>query len=196
MTATLYNFRKDHFPTTVLEWSDIDTKFRKILNSYTDSYGEKEGSHCWRINNTVEKDKVHHFSVNGKVLALNPCQLGFVQAHKCYTKQPVDGHNYNTRYRKRKNKLTISHVCGNSLCINGNHMKIETQSINSQRFKHHNILKRLERIHRRNKNIETKYKKLTGEYFINELSLDDNDENYFVCTHSPVCYIMTGKIIE
>ena len=73
-------------------------------------------------------------------------------------------------------------------------MKIESQSINSERYKHHNKLKKLERIYRRNKNIETKHKKLTIQYFINQIGLDDSDENYFVCTHSPICYIMTGKI--
>lgn len=195
MTSILYEFKASHLPTTDNEWSLIDDEFKRIVNSYTDTYGDEEYPCCWRINNTQEKNKVHHFSINGKGKTLNVCQLGFVRAHKCYTKQPPDRHNYNTRYRN-KNNLTISHICGNSLCINGNHMKIEPQSINSERFKHHNKLKTLERKCRRNNNIKTKYMKLTGEYFINQLNLDESDENYFHCTHSPVCYIMTGKIID
>jgi len=195
MTAETYNFRTDHFLTTDEEWKEIDNEFNRIKTSYTDTYGEQQGICCWRLNNTTERDKIYHFKINGKVTVLNPCQLGFVQAHKCYTKQPEEKHNYNTRFRERKDKLTISHVCGNSLCINGNHMKIEIQSINSERYKHHNKLKKLERIYRRNTDIETKYKKLTIQYFINQISLDDNDENYFICTHSPICYIMTGKIV-
>lgn len=193
MTARLYKFKRDHFPTSKQEQREINKAFKRIKNSYTDTYGPKRGNCCWRLNNTVEINKFYHFKINNKVTTLNPCQLGFVKVHKCYTKQPQNEHNHNTSYRERQNKLTISHVCGNSLCINGNHMKIEPQSDNSERFKHHNILKRLERMYRRNKNINTKYKKLTGAYFINKLSLDDSDENYFHCTHSPVCYIMTGK---
>lgn len=127
MTAKTYNFKTDHFPTNRAEWSVINNEFNRIVNSYTDTYGDEEDICCWRLNNTVEKDKVYHYKINGKVTVLNPCQLGFVQAHKCYTKQPEERHNYNTRYRERKNKLTISHICGNSLC---KHNQLDQKDIN------------------------------------------------------------------
>ena len=40
--------------------------------------------------------------------------------------------------KKGKNTLDVSHLCGRKLCVNGNHLNLESRKTNNQRKKCHN----------------------------------------------------------
>ena len=69
---------------------------------------------------------------------LTPTQIGFIAHHKYL---PFNRRNVNDE------KLEISHICGNatnsknSLCIEGSHMRLETNKQNQDRRKCHNYIR-------------------------------------------------------
>jgi len=184
----ILSYQNQHTKLLVGEADDIVSEYNRIKNGYTDNYGIGVASKdwCYRINNSTirnDRKKWKQLSVCGKVQRLNPCKLGFVQYYQCVIDQTVD----------QNNVLTISHVCGNKLCINGRHMRIETQSINVKRTTCHNKLIQFESEFRKNNSINTKGKLIIENIMIAK-GLNQGDNNYFKCTHNPVCFIMSGRI--
>ena len=121
-------------------------------------------------------------TVRGKQQKLHPCKLGFVKYYQCVVNQAFDANN----------KLTISHICGKRLCINGKHMRIETQKYNNTRCTCHNELIQFEYEFRKNNNVNTKGK-LIIENIMNAKGINEGDDNYYECNHNPICFILFGK---
>ena len=184
----IHEYQDKHTKLLPGEADDIITEYDRIKSGYTDKYGIGVANVdcCYRINNSSirsNRKKWNPLSVCGKVQKLNPCKLGFVQHYQCVIDQTVDQNNI----------LTISHVCGNKLCINGRHMRIESQSINTNRTICHNKLIQFETEFRKNNAVNTKGK-LIVENIMTAKGLNQGDDNYYICNHDPICLIMTGRL--
>ena len=183
---TLY--QNNHINIVQGEEIQIQLEYNRIKNGYTDKYGCEnihENDCCFRINTSriLERKRWKYLTVCGKLQKLNPCKLGFINHYQCLIDQQVD----------QNDVLTISHICGKHSCINGKHMRIETQSNNVKRCICHNKLIQFERKYRKNKQINTKGKLLI-EHIMNAKNLNEGDEEYYQCTHDPVCFMIFGKL--
>lgn len=187
MTAELIQFyQSNHLKIENGEESGLNNEYNRFKNAYTDKYGIgiTDSDCCYRINTLrmLERDRWNKVSVRGKLQKLHPCKLGFVKYYHCVIDQTFDPNN----------KLTISHICGKRLCINGKHMRIETQSDNNKRCTCHNKLIQFEYEFRKDNTINTKGK-LIVENIMTAKGLSEGDDNYYKCIHDPICFILIGK---
>jgi len=103
-------------------------------DSKINKFGEPNDP-CLRLKNKNRKFKTitRKISIDNETrfIKLTKSSISFINKYKCYPDNIIDESN---------NWYCISHLCGNKLCIQANHMIIETQKNNVQRWKCHNYI--------------------------------------------------------
>ena len=154
--------------------------------SNINKFGDPEDP-CLRLKNKNRKFKTitREITIDNQKhdIRLTKAAISFINEYQCYP----------------TNNYCISHLCGNTLCIQANHMIIESQSNNGKRYKCHNYINAFIAKYQ----IDHKYGihqglacKLFVEYVRNKYNQYDSDMPHHTCEHDNnyKCFISFRQI--
>ena len=148
-----------------------------------DKFGESTDP-CLRLKHKTRdfKTDTQKLKIGNRVLdiKLTKSAMSFIHKYEWYP----DNVNHDQR-------ICLSHICGNTSCIQASHMIIEPQSINGERYKCHNHILKFIQKYKNKKKHDIKSGKLTVHYVNSKLRKYKSDISPHVCSHKSTyaCFI-------